>query len=71
MYNKKYGKSKYKGSDVMDFLAKTWKKIGMLIVIIACLFNIVSKLVAKIPYMDQLEETAQHAAQQENSDVRK
>ncbi len=55
----------------MDFLAKTWKKIGMLIVIIACLFNIVSKLVAKIPYMDQLEETAQHAAQQENSDVKK
>ena len=44
----------------MEFLAKYWKKIGMLIVIIACLFNIVAKLVAKVPYMKQLEDSAQY-----------
>ena len=49
----------------MDFLAKYWKKIGMLIVIIACLFNIVSKLVEKVPYMDQLKESAQYVSEQE------
>lgn len=45
-------------------LAKYWKKIGMLIIIIACLFNIVSKLVAKIPYMEQLEQSAKYVDQQ-------
>lgn len=49
----------------MEFIAKYWKKIGMIIVIIACLFNIVSKLVAKVPYMDQLEESAEYTARQE------
>jgi len=49
----------------MDFLAKNWKRIGMLIVIIACLFNIVTKLVSKIPYMTQLEQSAQYVADQE------
>ena len=29
-------------------LAKYWKKIGMLILIIACVFNIMSKLVNKV-----------------------
>ena len=46
-------------------LAKYWKKIGMLIIIIACLFNIVTKLVSKVPYLDQLTETAQYVAEQE------
>ncbi len=48
-------------------LAKYWKKIAMLIVIIACLFNIVSKLVAKVPYMTQLEASAEYAAEQEKN----
>lgn len=47
-------------------LAKYWKKIGMLIIIIACLFNIVSKLVSKVPYENQLTESAQYAAEQED-----
>ena len=29
-------------------LAKTWKKIGLIILIVACLWNIVGKLVHKI-----------------------
>ena len=51
-------------------IAKYWKKIGMLIVIIACLFNVVSKLVAKIPYMDQLKESAQYVSDHQNTDVK-
>lgn len=51
----------------MDFLAKNWKRIGMLIVIIACLFNIVIKLVSKIPYMKELEQSAEYVAEQEKS----
>ena len=52
-------------------LAKYWKKIGLLIIIIACLFNIVSKLVAKVPYMEQLRQSAQYVydkEQEENND---
>ncbi len=45
-------------------LAKSWKKIGLAILIIACLWNIVFKLVNKISFnntintaIDQIEET--------------
>lgn len=45
-------------------LAKLWKKIGLAILIIACLWNIVFKLVNKISFnntintaKDQIEET--------------
>lgn len=49
-------------------LAKYWKKIGMLILIIACLFNIVSKIVSKIPYIDQLTQSAQYVSEQEQQE---
>lgn len=49
-------------------LAKNWKRIGMLILIIACLFNIVSKLVSKIPYIDQLSQSAQYVSNQEQEE---
>ena len=48
-------------------LAKYWKKIGLLIIIIACLFNIVSKLVSKVPYNNQLTESAQYVSEQEEN----
>lgn len=66
MYNKKYGKSKIMFRRY-TMLAKSWKKIGMLILIIACLFNIVAKLVAKIPYIDQLSQSAQYVSEQEKN----
>ena len=49
-------------------LAKYWKKIGMLIIIIACLFNIVTKLVSKVPYLDQLQQSAEYAAEQQEKE---
>ena len=36
-------------------LAKTWKKIGLIILIVACLWNIVGKLVHKISFDNAIE----------------
>jgi len=36
-------------------LARTWKKIGLIILIIACLWNIVFKLVNKISFDGAIE----------------
>ena len=35
-------------------LAKIWKKIGLIILIIACLWNVVFKLVNKISFNDAI-----------------
>jgi len=35
-------------------LAKAWKKIGLIILIIACLFNVVFKLENKVSYDDAI-----------------
>ena len=47
-------------------IAKYWKKIGLIILVIACLFNIVSKLVKRTPIKEQLIQTAQYVLNQEN-----
>ena len=41
-------------------LAKYWKKIGMLILIIACVFNIMSKLVHKLSINKEMLYSAQY-----------
>ena len=41
-------------------LAKYWKKIGMLILIIACVFNIMGKLVNKISLNKEMLQSAQY-----------
>lgn len=41
-------------------IAKYWKKIGLVILIICCLFNITIKLVARMPIKEQLIQTAQY-----------
>ncbi len=46
-------------------LAKYWKKIGMLILIIACVFNIMSKLVHKLSINKEMLYSAQYMFQQE------
>lgn len=47
-------------------LAKYWKKIGMLILIVACVFNIMSKLVNKISLNKEMLYSAQYMS--ENSE---
>ena len=46
-------------------IAKYWKKIGLIVLVIACLFNIVSKLVKRTSLKEQLVETAQYVLNQE------
>ena len=46
-------------------LAKWWKKIGFLILIIACLFNIVSKIVKRTTLKEQLIDTVKYVMNQE------
>lgn len=52
-------------------IAKIWQKVGLIILIIACLFNIVSKIVAKVPYMTQLQDSAQYVYEQESKEEKK
>ena len=46
--------------------ARLWKKILFIIIVVACLFNIVSKLVKKMPFLDELKTSAEYVMQQEN-----
>lgn len=39
-------------------LAKVWKKVLLIILLVACLFNIVSKLVVKLPFLKEMELSA-------------
>ncbi len=39
-------------------IAKYWQKVGLILVIIACLFNVVIKIVSKVSIRDELEASA-------------
>ena len=47
-------------------IAKYWKKVGLIVLVIACLFNVVNKLVKRTSIKQQLIETAQYVLNQEN-----
>lgn len=38
-------------------LAKWWRKIGLLILIVACLFNVTIKLVKRVSFSDNVHST--------------
>lgn len=46
-------------------IAKYWKKVGLLILIIACLFNIISKFVNFTSLGQELKSSAQYMLSQE------
>lgn len=48
-------------------LAKYWKKIGMLILIIACIFNVMGKLVNKLSLNKEMLYSAQYMYEKEES----
>ena len=53
-------------------LKKYWKKIGMLILIIACVFNIMNKLVHKMSLNKEMLQSAQYVfSEQENENTQK
>lgn len=41
-------------------IAKIWQKLGLIILIIACLFNIVTKIVTKISLQKELGDTVSY-----------
>ena len=47
-------------------LKKYWKKIGLLILIIACVFNVMSKLVNKLSLDKEMLSSAQYMYEQQN-----
>ena len=52
-------------------LAKYWKKIGMLILIIACVFNIMTKLVNKLSLNKEMIYSAEFMYNQEEKNQTK
>lgn len=46
--------------------ARIWKKVLFFVLIVACLFNIVFKLVNKIPFIQELQTSAQYIMNKEN-----
>ncbi len=49
-------------------LAKYWKKIGMLILIIACVFNVMNKLVHKLSLNSEMLYSAQYVYDQQQNE---
>ena len=52
-------------------LAKYWKKIGLFILIVACVFNVMTKIVHKTSLKSELEATATYVNQEENKNLDK
>ena len=50
-------------------LAKYWKKIGMIILIVACVFNIMSKLVHKLSLNSEMLSSAQYIYEQQQNET--
>lgn len=47
-------------------MARIWKKLGFIILIIACLFNITYKIVKKTPFVEELKSSVQYVLQNDN-----
>ena len=49
--------------------AKYWKKIGMVILIVACVFNIMNKLVHKLSLNSEMLSSAQYIYDQQQNET--
>ena len=49
-------------------LAKIWKKLLMFILIVACLFNVITKLVKNLSIEDELLSSAQYIQDQQDAE---
>ena len=52
-------------------LKKNWKKIGMIILIFACIFNIMSKLINKLSLNKELIYSAEYMYEEEQNEESK
>lgn len=46
-------------------LKKYWKKIGLIILIVACVFNVMNKLVHKLSLKNEMIQSAQYVFSEE------
>ena len=51
-------------------LKRYWKKIGMLILIIACVFNVMSKLVNKLSLNKEMLQSAQYVFDEQKNETK-
>ena len=49
-------------------LAKYWKKIGLIIVIVACVFNVMLKLMNKLSFDTEMLSSAQYVQDMNDKD---
>lgn len=49
-------------------MSKIWKKLLLVILILACLFNIVSKIVKRASLKDELESSAQYIEERKQTE---
>lgn len=47
-------------------LKKNWKRIGMIILIVACIFNVMGKLVHKLSLNKEMLYSAEYMQEQQN-----
>ena len=52
-------------------LAKYWKKIGIFILIIACIFNMMMKLVKKVSINTEIDESVKYMQEQQKEEKQK
>ena len=52
-------------------LARYWKKIGLFILIVACVFNVMTKFVSKLSFKNELEASATYVNQEEDKNLDK
>ena len=50
-------------------LARYWKKIGLFILIVACVFNVMTKFVNKLSLKNELEASATFVNQEEDKNL--
>ncbi len=49
-------------------LAKYWKRIGMIILIVACVFNVMGKLVSKVSLNKEMLYSAQYMQEKQKDE---
>ncbi len=49
-------------------LKKYWKKIGLIILIVACVFNVMNKLVHKLSLKNEMIQSAQYVFSEEKNE---
>ena len=52
-------------------LARYWKKIGLFILIVACVFNVMTKLVNKASLKNELKASATYVNQEDDENLDK